>query len=51
MLLTHSTALHRNADESAQEGQTDAPALEDAVNLHFVCFIAKDGHLYELGGH
>lgn len=24
--------------------------MEDAVNLHFVCFTAKDGHLYELDG-
>ena len=36
-------------EESAQEGQTEAPPREDAVNLHFVCFVEKEGHLYELG--
>eukprot|EP00055_Hartaetosiga_balthica_P000186 m.135899 g.135899 ORF g.135899 m.135899 type:complete len:238 (+) comp10299_c0_seq1:64-777(+) len=37
-------------EESANEGQTEAPALEDSVDLHFIAFIHKDGHLYELDG-
>lgn len=34
----------------AQEGQTQAPSLEKQVNLHFVCFVEVDHHLYELDG-
>nr|CAG4645683.1 EOG090X0A33 [Lynceus sp. MCZ IZ 141354] len=37
-------------DESAQQGQTEAPNRDDEVNLHFVTIIQKDGHLYELDG-
>lgn len=36
--------------ESAAEGQTKAPAADDAINLHFVAFVHVDGHLYELDG-
>lgn len=33
------------------QGQTEAPAKEDDINLHFITFIkGKDGHLYELDG-
>eukprot|EP00041_Stephanoeca_diplocostata_P006029 m.73620 g.73620 ORF g.73620 m.73620 type:complete len:230 (+) comp16127_c0_seq1:287-976(+) len=41
------TAAH---EESAKEGQTAAPSIEDSVNLHFICLTAKDGHLYEFDG-
>ncbi|XP_071446277.1 ubiquitin carboxyl-terminal hydrolase isozyme L3 [Hetaerina americana] len=34
----------------AQEGQTEAPDCNDPVNFHFVAFVHKDGHLYELDG-
>ena len=37
-------------DESAHEGQTEAPALEANVDLHFIAFTACDGSLYELDG-
>ncbi|XP_071087703.1 ubiquitin carboxyl-terminal hydrolase-like isoform X1 [Haliotis cracherodii] len=37
-------------EESAQEGQTQAPSREDEVNPHFVAFIHQDGGLYELDG-
>ncbi|XP_070168988.1 ubiquitin carboxyl-terminal hydrolase isozyme L3 [Polyergus mexicanus] len=36
--------------ESAQEGQTEAPAEDMEVYHHFVAFIHKDGSLYELDG-
>ncbi|XP_012532804.1 ubiquitin carboxyl-terminal hydrolase isozyme L3 isoform X2 [Monomorium pharaonis] len=36
--------------ESAQEGQTEAPAEDVEVYYHFVAFIHKDGSLYELDG-
>eukprot|EP00795_Rhopilema_esculentum_P000297 gene297-9949_t len=37
-------------EESAKEGQTEAPSPETKVNLHFVAFVHKDGSLYELDG-
>ncbi|XP_018337918.1 PREDICTED: ubiquitin carboxyl-terminal hydrolase isozyme L3-like [Trachymyrmex septentrionalis] len=36
--------------ESAQEGQTEAPAEDVEVYHHFVAFVHKDGSLYELDG-
>ncbi|MPC33162.1 Ubiquitin carboxyl-terminal hydrolase isozyme L3 [Portunus trituberculatus] len=36
-------------EESAQEGQTEAPDREAQVNEHFVAFVHKDGKLYEFG--
>ena len=33
-------------DESAQEGQTEAPELESKVNLHFIAFVERDGCLH-----
>eukprot|EP00128_Syssomonas_multiformis_P000702 Colp12_sorted_trinity150504_noHs@17181 len=36
--------------ESAAEGQTEAPTEDEEVNLHFVCFVQKNGRLYELDG-
>ncbi|XP_045108593.1 ubiquitin carboxyl-terminal hydrolase isozyme L3-like [Portunus trituberculatus] len=37
-------------EESAQEGQTEAPDREAQVNEHFVAFVHKDGKLYEFDG-
>ncbi|KAI8144194.1 hypothetical protein BJV82DRAFT_608634 [Fennellomyces sp. T-0311] len=34
----------------AQEGQTQAPDISEEVDLHFICFVVKDQHLYELDG-
>ena len=33
-----------------QEGQTNAPGLNDSVDHHFVAFVHADGKLYELDG-
>lgn len=37
-------------EEIASEGQTAAPPREDNLVTHFVTFVHKDGHLYELDG-
>ncbi|KAG8586226.1 hypothetical protein GDO81_005305 [Engystomops pustulosus] len=37
-------------ESSAQEGQTEAPNIDDKVDLHFVAFVHVQGHLYELDG-
>ncbi|XP_044071579.1 ubiquitin carboxyl-terminal hydrolase isozyme L3 isoform X2 [Siniperca chuatsi] len=37
-------------ESSAQEGQTEAPSLDEKVNLHFICFVNVGGQLYELDG-
>lgn len=36
--------------ESATEGQTDAPNVNEEVDLHFIAYVEKDGDLYELDG-
>uniref|UniRef100_A0A672SBB0 Ubiquitin carboxyl-terminal hydrolase n=2 Tax=Sinocyclocheilus grahami TaxID=75366 RepID=A0A672SBB0_SINGR len=37
-------------ESSAQEGQTEAPSLDEKVDLHFIAFVNVEGHLYELDG-
>ena len=37
-------------DQIAKEGQTSAPNLEDKVDYHYVAFVEKGGHLFELDG-
>nr|XP_046215226.1 ubiquitin carboxyl-terminal hydrolase isozyme L3 [Oncorhynchus gorbuscha] len=37
-------------ESSAQEGQTEAPSLDEKVDLHFIAFVNVGGHLYELDG-
>lgn len=36
--------------ESGQEGQTKPPEPDEIVTLHFIAFVEKDGHVYELDG-
>mmetsp|Transcript_22690 Transcript_22690/g.31597 ORF Transcript_22690/g.31597 Transcript_22690/m.31597 type:complete len:240 (-) Transcript_22690:35-754(-) len=48
--LIASEAIAEAHEESAKEGQTETPALESDINLHFVVFVERDGHLYELDG-
>ncbi|KAI0565281.1 Ubiquitin carboxyl-terminal hydrolase 1 [Gracilaria domingensis] len=33
-----------------QQGQTSAPSADEKVGVHFVCFVERDGTLYELDG-
>ncbi|XP_030056462.1 ubiquitin carboxyl-terminal hydrolase isozyme L3 isoform X2 [Microcaecilia unicolor] len=35
---------------SAQEGQTEAPSIDEKVDLHFVAFVHQQCYLYELDG-
>lgn len=37
-------------ESSAQEGQTEAPSLDEKVDLHFIAFVNVGGSLYELDG-
>ncbi|GMH32554.1 hypothetical protein BSKO_00388 [Bryopsis sp. KO-2023] len=36
--------------EAASAGDTAPPSLDEVPDLHFVCFVEKDGGLYELDG-
>lgn len=51
-LLEETEALETAHQAAAQTGDTAAPAAEDNVDLHFVCFVKseKTGHLFELDG-
>lgn len=42
--------LDRVHDEFAQMGQTNAPAAEEKVDLHFVAFVQEGGRLWEMDG-
>lgn len=50
-LLYESKALESAHADAAGLGDTNAPAAEDNVDLHFVCFVkGTDGQLWELDG-
>ncbi|CAG8528094.1 5203_t:CDS:2 [Acaulospora morrowiae] len=49
-LLEEDEELAEAHKSSALTGQTRPPTESDKVNTHFVCFIQKDGTLYELDG-
>ncbi|KAI8378922.1 hypothetical protein BD560DRAFT_366167 [Blakeslea trispora] len=49
-LLENSTELASVHASAAHEGQTEAPSTEDDVDLHFICFVKVNEHLYELDG-
>ncbi|GAA5861868.1 hypothetical protein JCM8547_008580 [Rhodosporidiobolus lusitaniae] len=49
-LLVQSNELEEVHSETAQTGQTAAPALEDDTDLHFVTFVDHNGFLIELDG-
>ncbi|KAM5317961.1 ubiquitin carboxyl-terminal hydrolase isozyme L3-like [Glossophaga mutica] len=40
--VTHETSTH--------EGQTEAPSIDEKVDLHFIVLVHVDRHLYELDG-
>ncbi|KAI8893915.1 hypothetical protein BC833DRAFT_606828 [Globomyces pollinis-pini] len=49
-ILGQSKNMEEIHHETSLEGQTNAPAAEEEVNLHFVCFVQKEGMLYEMDG-
>lgn len=50
-LLEKSSQLSEIHAKMGGEGQTEAPAADSDVNLHFVAFVkGSDGHVYELDG-
>lgn len=50
-LLETSPTLAAAHAAAAATGDTATPALEDEVDIHFVCFVkGSDGHLWELDG-
>ncbi|KAJ3157563.1 Ubiquitin carboxyl-terminal hydrolase isozyme L3 [Geranomyces michiganensis] len=49
-VLETSDALARVHEESSKEGQTAAPPRDSDVDLHFICFVQKEGRIYELDG-
>jgi ubiquitin carboxyl-terminal hydrolase L3 len=49
-LLEQDSELAMASETCARSGQTATPRLEDNVDLHFICLVQKDGHLYELDG-
>ena len=48
--LERSDEFAKVHESAAVQGQTAAPSPDDDVDLHFVCFVAKEGHVYELDG-
>ncbi|CAN9497577.1 unnamed protein product [Ophioblennius macclurei] len=50
IFLEKDESIRVTHESSAQEGQTEAPSLDEKVNLHFIAFVSNGGHLYELDG-
>ncbi|XP_063282002.1 ubiquitin carboxyl-terminal hydrolase isozyme L3 [Pelobates fuscus] len=48
--LERDESIRVTHETSAQEGQSEAPSIDDKVDLHFVAFVHVEGHLYELDG-
>ena len=49
-LLESDPEIAKCHHSSSLEGQTAAPDAETDVDLHFICFVKKDGDIYELDG-
>ncbi|KAG5191197.1 putative ubiquitin carboxyl-terminal hydrolase [Tribonema minus] len=49
-VLAEDTELEETHGAAAAEGQSAAPALDEDVTTHFVCFVEVGGRLYELDG-
>lgn len=57
MSIDERVELLENSDElaavhaaAASHGQTAPPDQADPIDLHFICFVEVDQHLYELDG-
>ncbi|XP_061698020.1 ubiquitin carboxyl-terminal hydrolase isozyme L3 isoform X2 [Syngnathoides biaculeatus] len=48
--LQNDESIRVTHESSAQEGQTEAPSIDEKVNLHFIAFVNVGGQLYELDG-
>eukprot|EP00746_Dinoflagellata_sp_MGD_P008982 gnl/MRDRNA2_/MRDRNA2_118080_c0_seq1.p1 gnl/MRDRNA2_/MRDRNA2_118080_c0~~gnl/MRDRNA2_/MRDRNA2_118080_c0_seq1.p1 ORF type:complete len:299 (-),score=72.89 gnl/MRDRNA2_/MRDRNA2_118080_c0_seq1:54-950(-) len=48
--LADATELHKASEKSAQGGQTAAPEATAKTDHHFICFVEKEGDVYELDG-
>lgn len=42
--------LKKDYTDAATSGETQAPDAEEDTSLHFIAFIKKDGHIYEMDG-
>lgn len=49
-ILESDSAMGAAHDDSAQDGQTEAPSRDEKINTHFIAFVCKDDGLYELDG-
>ena len=50
-MLEESSELETTYQEAALRGSTAAPALDEEVDLHYVCFIkSRNGAVYEMDG-
>lgn len=52
VLVEDTDALEQAHQAAAVTGDTAAPAAEDSIDLHYVCFVKSEsnGHLFELDG-
>uniref|UniRef100_A0A4W4EGD7 Ubiquitin carboxyl-terminal hydrolase n=2 Tax=Electrophorus electricus TaxID=8005 RepID=A0A4W4EGD7_ELEEL len=50
IFLEKDESIRVTHESSAQEGQTEAPSLDEKVDLHFIAFVNVGGQLYELDG-
>jgi ubiquitin carboxyl-terminal hydrolase L3 len=50
LALADAKELHSASEASAQGGQTEAPEATADIDHHFICFVEKEGDVYELDG-
>ncbi|XP_068243277.1 ubiquitin carboxyl-terminal hydrolase isozyme L3 [Palaemon carinicauda] len=48
--LEKDDGISKAHEESAQEGQTEAPDRDTKMDMHFIAFVEVEGSLYELDG-
>eukprot|EP00126_Sphaerothecum_destruens_P005591 Sdes_comp18910_c0_seq1m9360 len=48
--LESDVSLSDAHSNSALQGQTETPSIDEDIDLHFTCFVVKSGMLYELDG-